>query len=228
MSFSFEFRPYHPTLKLNLPQPSRTTGLKVLALLLVTSLGAVAQAAFFAPVREAIVSVPDQKIVVMEGTKKLATFPVSTSKYGTGDRHNSWSTPMGSLRVAQKIGDHVPPGGVFRRRQPTGEILQPNAPGRDPIVTRILWLTGNEPANRNAYERCIYIHGTTEEKFIGKPASFGCVRMKSKDVIVLYEMLSVGSQITIVPEKVQKAVATFAMAKLQPMQVGAVSISNPK
>ena len=211
-----------------MPISYRASGWKILAFLLLTTIGAVAQSAFFLPVREAIVSVPDQKIVVMEGTRKLATFPVSTSKFGTGDRRNSWSTPMGSLRVAQKIGDHVPPGGVFRRRQVTGEILQPNAPGRDPIVTRILWLTGNEPNNRNAYERCIYIHGTTEEKFIGKPASFGCIRMKSKDVIVLYEMLSVGSQITIVPEKVGKAVESFAMAKLQPMQMGAVSISNPQ
>lgn len=207
---------------------SRMQGFKALLLLLVLTLSAKGQSAFFAPIREAIISVPDQKLVVMEGTKKIATFPVSTSKFGIGDRHNSWSTPIGSLRVAQKIGDNVPPGAVFRRRQPTGEILQPNAPGRDPIVTRILWLSGNEMGNRNAYERCIYIHGTTEERFIGKPASFGCIRMKSKDVIVLYDMLSVGSQVTVVTENVRKALNTFTLAKLQPMQTGSVSISNPR
>ncbi len=201
--------------------------IKVLFVILVSAITVQAQA-FFAPVREAIVSVPDQKLVVMEGTKKIASFPVSTSKFGIGDRHNSWSTPVGSLRVAQKIGDHIPPGAVFRRRQPTGEILQPNAPGRDPIVTRILWLTGNETGNRNAYERCIYIHGTTEEKMIGKPASFGCIRMKSSDVIVLFDMLSVGSQVSIVNENVRKALNSFALAKLQPMQMGAVSITAPK
>lgn len=201
-------------------------GFKVLLLTLAMTVGATAQPAFFFPVREAIVSVPDQKIVVMEGTKKLATFSVSTSKFGIGDKPNSWSTPLGSLRVAQKIGERIPPGSVFRRRQPTGEILQPNAQGRDPIVTRILWLSGNESSNKNAYERCIYIHGTTEEKMIGKPASFGCIRMKSKDVIVLFDMLSVGSQVTIVQENVRKAVNSFSVAKLQTTQSGGVSLPN--
>ena len=95
-------------------------------------------------------------------------------------------------------------------------------------MTRILWLSGNEPANRNAYERCIYIHGTTEEKLIGKPVSFGCIRMKSKDVIVLYDMLSVGSSVSVVKENVQKAVSIVSMAKLHPIPVGAVSISSRK
>ena len=217
-------RNIHPSL----PAFTPPKAIRIFALLLATISSGFAQAAFFAPVREAIISVPDQKLVVMEGKKKLATFPVSTSKFGLGDRHNSWSTPMGSLRVAKKIGDRIRPGGVFRRRQPTGEILQPNAPGRDPIVTRILWLTGNEPTNRNAYERCIYIHGTTEEKLIGKPVSFGCLRMKSKDIIVLYDMLSVGSQVTILPQKVTKALDTVTMAKLQPARAGAVPMLNRK
>jgi len=198
-------------------------------LFIFSALGANGQSAFFAPIREAIISVPDQKLVVMEGGKKIATFPVSTSKFGLGDRRNSWSTPIGTLRVAQKIGDRIPPGAVFRKRRPTGEILQPNAPGRDPIVTRILWLSGTENGNRNAYERCIYIHGTTEEKMIGKPASFGCIRMKSRDVIVLYEMLSVGSNVSIVTEKVRKAVSSVAFAKLRPIaQMGATTMVAPK
>lgn len=167
------------------------------------------------PQREAFVSVADQKLVVMENGKKIATFPVSTSKFGIGDRRNSWTTPIGSMHVAKKIGDRVPSGTVFRRRTPTREILQPNAPGRDPIVTRILWLDGNEPDNRNAYSRFIYIHGTPEERNIGKPASFGCIRMKSADVIALYDMLSVGSRVTVVREKVKKALTMVAMARLQ-------------
>ncbi|HEX8372206.1 MAG TPA: L,D-transpeptidase [Chthoniobacterales bacterium] len=203
-------------------------GIRISLLLLITTLSAAAQSAFFAPIREAVVSVPDQKMVVMEGTKKVATFPISTSRFGVGDRHNSWSTPSGTMRVAKKIGDRVPPGAVFRRRQPTGEILPPNAPGRDPIVTRILWLSGTEPGNQNAFERCIYIHGTTEEKMIGKPVSFGCIRMKSKDVIVLYEMLSVGSRVSVVNENVKKALNTVAMAKLQPMHMRAVPLTAPR
>lgn len=167
------------------------------------------------PQREAFVSVAEQKLVVMENGKKIATFPVSTSKFGLGDRRNSWTTPLGSMHVAKKIGDRVPSGTVFRRRTPTREILPPNAPGRDPIVTRILWLEGNEPDNRNAYSRFIYIHGTPEERNIGKPASFGCIRMKSADVIALYDMLSVGSRVTVVREKVKKALTMVAMARLQ-------------
>ncbi len=203
-------------------------GFKVLVTLFLLTLCASAESAFFPPIREAIISVPDQKLVVMEGTKKLATFPVSTSRFGLGDRHNSWSTPTGSLRIAQKIGDHVPPGAVFRRRQPTGEILQPNAPGRDPIVSRILWLSGNEECNKNAYNRCIYIHGTTEENLIGRPVSFGCVRMKSKDVIVLYDMLSVGSQVNIVTDNVRKALDSYTVAKLQPMATGGVPLTGSR
>ncbi|HEY5894126.1 MAG TPA: L,D-transpeptidase [Chthoniobacterales bacterium] len=172
--------------------------------------------AFLPPPREAFVSVAEQKLVVMENGKKIAAFPVSTSKFGLGDRHGSWTTPLGVMHVARKIGDRVPSGTVFRRRVPTREILRPNAPGRDPIVTRILWLGGNEPDNRNAYKRFIYIHGTPEERNIGKPASFGCIRMKSADVIAVYEMLPVGSRITVVREKVKKALTMVAMARLQP------------
>jgi lipoprotein-anchoring transpeptidase ErfK/SrfK len=87
---------------------------------------------------------------------------------------------------------------VFKSRRPTGEVLPPNAPGRDPIVSRILWLQGTEYANRNAYRRFIYIHGTPEEWRVGSPASFGCIRMKSNDVIDLYSRVGVGAEIEIV------------------------------
>ena len=72
-----------------------------------------------------------------------------------------------------------------------------NAPGRDAIVSRVIWLRGKEAGNRNAHERCIYIHGTPEEKRIGRRASFGCVRMRSKDVIALYGLMHIGMPVTI-------------------------------
>ena len=109
--------------------------------------------------------------MVVENNERVAVYPVSTSKFGLGDRWGSMATPLGWLQVAEKIGDHAPPGAVFHKRRFTGEILQPNAPGRDPIVTRIIWLRGLEPSNANAFNRCIYIHGTAEEKSIGKPSS---------------------------------------------------------
>jgi len=122
-----------------------------------------------------IVSIHDQKLMLLENGAKVATYPISTSKFGLGDRWGSMATPLGFLQVAQKIGDHAPVGAVFHKRRFTGEVLPPNAPGRDPVITRIIWLRGLEPANSHAFARCIYIHGTPEEKAIGRPASYGCI-----------------------------------------------------
>src|SRR4051794_21800998 len=77
-----------------------------------------------------IISVRDQKLMVVENNERVAVYPVSTSKFGLGDRWGSMATPLGWLQVAEKIGDHAPPGAVFHKRRFTGEILQPNAPGR--------------------------------------------------------------------------------------------------
>src|SRR6266404_3046272 len=104
-----------------------------------------------------IISVRDQKLMLIENGAVAATYSVSTSKYGLGDAWGSLSTPLGLLAVAQKIGDHAPVGAVFHNRQWTGEVLQPNTPGRDPIMTRIIWLRGLEAANAHAFSRCIYI-----------------------------------------------------------------------
>ena len=142
--------------------------------------------------------------MVIENGQRAAVYPVSTSKFGMGDRWGSMATPLGWLQVAEKIGDHAPPGAVFHKRRFTGEILLPNAPGRDPIVTRIIWLRGLERSNANAFNRCIYIHGTPEEKIIGKPASFGCVRMCSKDVAEVYAQIQIGALVRIIPDSLPK------------------------
>ena len=145
-----------------------------------------------------IISVKDQKLALLEREKLVATYPVSTSKYGLGDWRGSYRTPLGEMEIAQKVGDGMPPGTVFRDRRRTGEIVLPNAPGRDPIVSRIIWLRGREPQNANAFGRDIYIHGTPEERNLGLPVSYGCVRMSSNDVIKLYDMVGLGAQVTIV------------------------------
>jgi lipoprotein-anchoring transpeptidase ErfK/SrfK len=151
-----------------------------------------------------IVSVKDQKLMVMANGAKLATYPVSTSKFGLGDDWGRMTTPLGFLQVAEKIGDDAPVGAVFRNRRFTGEILKPNAKGRDPVITRIIWLRGLEASNAHAFSRCIYIHGTPEEKLIGRPASYGCIRMKSRDVAKLYAQLPVGAIVEIVDGKLPK------------------------
>ena len=101
--------------------------------------------------------------------------------------------------MAKKIGAGAPLGAVFKSRRPTGEVIRPDAPGRDPIVTRILWLKGLEPGNQEAYRRYIYIHGTPEERNIGRPASYGCIRMRSRDAVGLFDTVGVGTEVVVVP-----------------------------
>lgn len=149
---------------------------------------------------EIIVSVKDQRLLLKTDGKPQAIYPVSTSRFGIGDRLGSYATPLGKFFVRMKIGMGQPLGAVFRSRRPTGEVLKPNAPGRDPIVTRILWLEGIEPANRNAFGRGIYIHGTPQESALGRPASYGCIRMRSKDVAVLCDRVGTGVTVRIINE----------------------------
>ena len=142
----------------------------------------------------------------------MNTYPVSTSKFAIGDSPGSRGTPLGELEIAEKIGGSAPNGAVFKDRKRTGEILEPDAPGRDPIVTRILWLRGREAQNANAYGRYIYIHGTPEERNIGKRASFGCIRMRSRDVIQLYDVVGPRARVTIRNEPLEAMVPSVAPA----------------
>src|SRR5205823_4935119 len=153
-----------------------------------------------------VISTRDQKLAVLDRGNLLATYPVSTSKFGLGDRPGSRFTPLGRLQIAEKIGDNAPPGAVFKDRRRTGEVVLANSPGRDPIVTRILWLRGLESQNANAFARDIYIHGTPEERLIGTPASYGCVRMRSTDVVQLYNIVGIGAAVTIVEAPLVSAV----------------------
>src|SRR5215471_10385691 len=144
-----------------------------------------------------IISVPDQKLMLVGDGARGAVYPVSTSKFGLGDNWGSMATPLGMLQVAKKIGDRAPVGAVFHNRRFTGEILKPNAPGRDPVITRIIWLRGLQASNAHAFRRCIYIHGTPQEKLIGRPASYGCIRMKSSDVAAVYNQVPLGALVEI-------------------------------
>jgi len=149
-----------------------------------------------------IVSVPDQELALVDRGKLIARYSISTSKFGTGDSNASYRTPLGTLFVSAKIGDRLPPGAVIKNRVPTGEIVAADAPGRDPIVSRVIWLRGMETQNEKARDRCIYIHGTPEERRIGKPASFGCIRMRSRDIIDLYDRVHIGTHVMITTRKI--------------------------
>lgn len=154
------------------------------------------------PATEMIVSVPDQQLALIDRGKLIYKYPISTSRFGLGDGSGSYRTPLGVLFVSAKFGDHLPAGAVIKNRMPTGEIVDPNAPGRDAIVSRVIWLRGMEQQNRSARDRCIYIHGTPEERLIGRPASFGCIRMRSRDVIALYDFAHIGMHVTITQRKI--------------------------
>src|SRR6266436_7756812 len=159
-----------------------------------------------------VISTRDQKLALLDRGNLLATYPVSTSRFGLGDRPGSRFTPLGQLQIAEKVGDNAPPGTVFKDRRRTGETVLANSPGRDPIVTRILWLRGLESQNTNAFARDIYIHGTPEERRIGTPASYGCIRMRSNDIIQLYDIVGVGAAVTIVNTPLATAVPGLVSA----------------
>jgi lipoprotein-anchoring transpeptidase ErfK/SrfK len=136
----------------------------------------------------------------------LKTYVVSTSRYGAGERNGSFCTPRGRHVIRARIGASQPENTVFVRRRPTGELWTPDLyarfPGRDWILTRILWLSGREPGrNRwgdvDTMRRYIYIHGTHEYAELGKPGSIGCVRMGNRDMIELFDLVTAGTAVDI-------------------------------
>jgi lipoprotein-anchoring transpeptidase ErfK/SrfK len=152
------------------------------------------------------VAVARQRLDVRSGARTLASYPVSTSRFGTGNERGSFRTPLGRHVVRAKIGIGQPLGAVFVGRRPTGEIysaaLARAHPGRDWILTRILWLSGTEIGrNRlgsvDTMRRYIYIHGTPDTDPLGVPSSIGCVRMRNADVVELFEMTPIGATVLI-------------------------------
>jgi lipoprotein-anchoring transpeptidase ErfK/SrfK len=176
-----------------------------------------------------LVSVADQRLALYHKERMLGRYPISTSRFGLGDRPGSRATPLGRMEVAKMIGNGAPLGAVFKSRRRTGEVLRPDAPGRDPIVTRIIWLKGLEPQNRHAFARCIYIHGTPEERNVGHPASFGCVRMRSVDVLTVFNAIGVGATVDIIPGSLPDSQPQIApVPKAQPVNTPIVGQPEPQ
>lgn len=137
----------------------------------------------------------------------LRHYVVSTAANGPGERRGSYQTPRGKHIVRAKIGAGQPANTVFVGRRPTGEIYSPalgaEHPGRDWILTRILWLSGCEPGfNRlgdcDTMRRYVYIHGTPDEVELGKPGSKGCVRMRNGDLLELFDLVEAGTAVEII------------------------------
>jgi L,D-transpeptidase YbiS len=145
------------------------------------------------------IDIPAQTLTLREGTRVLKTYSVSTASRGAGEKNGSLCTPRGRHLVRAKIGAGQPLNAVFVRRRPTGEVWSPDLharyPGRDWILTRILWLSGLEPGrNRlgdvDTMRRYIYIHGCPDTAEMGKPGSIGCIRMRNRDIVELFGLVA--------------------------------------
>ena len=146
------------------------------------------------------VSVSAQRLDLVDDHGRVTrSFPVSTAKKGTGSEPDSNKTPLGWHRICAKIGDGAAAGTQFVGRKPTGRIWKSSDPVEEKnlVLTRILWLDGEEPHNRTSKDRYIYIHGTNREDLIGTPASAGCVCLKNSDVIELYDLVPNGTRVEI-------------------------------
>lgn len=159
-----------------------------------------------------LIDTKTQQLFVYQQDQLLATYLVSTAKNGVGSLENSGCTPLGKHRIAAKFGDDLPQNAVFVARQFTGELYDDQLgeafPERDWILGRILWLDGCESGinqGQNADGVCvdskaryIYIHGTPDTEPMGEPKSHGCVRMRNRDVVQLYEQVAVGTIVQII------------------------------
>lgn len=152
------------------------------------------------------ININEQRLRLFNGDELIREYPVSTAKNGPGEQMDSECTPRGAHVIAEKIGDGCSLDTVFVNRQATGEIytgeLRQQHPGRDWILTRILWLTGMEPGvnqggDVDSHDRYIYIHGSPDDVAMGTPGSRGCIRMHNKDVIELFNRVSVNTRVII-------------------------------
>ena len=147
-----------------------------------------------------------QQLRLLQEDVLLAHYCVSTAANGAGERNGSLCTPRGRHRIRAKIGSGLAPGAVLVGRRPTGEIWSPELhaahPGRDWILTRILWLCGCEPGHNRFGEvdtmrRYIYIHGAPDSAAMGVPGSHGCVRMRNDELVELFDRVPVGCEVMI-------------------------------
>ncbi len=143
------------------------------------------------------VSVGAQRLKLFDGHRLLRDWSCSTSKFGLGSTEGSNKTPLGRFEVREKHGAGAECGTIFKSRQPVG-IWRPGMETQsDLVLTRILWLQGLEAENANTFQRYIYIHGTNDEASLGRPASHGCVRMRNREIIELFDLVAEGTPVWI-------------------------------
>lgn len=143
------------------------------------------------------VFISGQLLTLWDGTRQVRAWPVSTSAFGVGFAEGSLKTPVGGFVIREKIGAGAPEGTIFRARQPAGLWRPGMATEEDLVLTRILRLDGIEARNANTFDRYVYIHGTNGEDRISRPASHGCVRLRNRDMIDLFDLVREGDPVWI-------------------------------
>jgi len=143
------------------------------------------------------IDISQQRLYLYDGSKLLRSYPVSTAKNGAGNQSGSEKTPLGRHVILQKIGAGAPKGTVFMGQRNTGRIKQNLKNGGALMTSRLLRLRGVESRNRHTEKRLIYIHGTSAENLIGRPASHGCIRMINDHVIHLFDRVKVGTTVNL-------------------------------
>ena len=138
-----------------------------------------------------LVSITKQSLEVFEKNSSIsvASYPISSSKFGLGSVPESNCTPLGTFFIEKKIGAGAPERMIFKNRMSTGKIAELGG-DEDFILSRIFWLSGSDPHNSNTRERFIYFHGTNQEELIGTPASHGCIRLRNADMIELFDLVN--------------------------------------
>lgn len=162
-----------------------------------------------------VISVKDQRMALLSHRTVVNTYAISTGLAGVGETVDSGKTPRGLHAIAEKIGGGAEIGTVFVAGLPTGEVVAANTPGRWPVVTRLFRLRGLEAQNQNTIDRLIYLHGSPVETLLGSPASGGCIRMRSSEIIPLFEKLAVGTEVRIVEGALAEALRSAGLGEIQ-------------
>jgi lipoprotein-anchoring transpeptidase ErfK/SrfK len=145
------------------------------------------------------ISVDRQLLTLSEDGRVIATYPVSTAAAGVGSEEGSLKTPAGRFIISEKIGGDAPPLTIFESRQPSGLWEPGGRADEDLILSRVLRLAGLDEENANTASRFIYLHGTNREDLIGSPVSHGCIRLSSRDIIELFDLVPAGTPLVIHP-----------------------------
>jgi phosphoserine phosphatase len=156
------------------------------------------------------ISIDDQLLTLSDGDEVIREYPISSGEKGVGFKNGSYRTPTGQFRICEKIGYEQALGTIFQKREPVGLWAPGDSVEGDLVTSRILRLDGMDAQNKNTLERCIYIHGTNHEELIGVPASHGCIRLSNIDVIELFDLTPLDTEVYIeAPTRKRGKIAFF-------------------